>query len=54
MNAALGDPSPSVRVEGVRAYARTRGGPCAPLIAATRDVDAHVALTAIDALAGFV
>jgi len=50
VNAALGDPSPHVRVEAIRAYARRRGAACAPLIAATRDANAHVALTAIDAL----
>jgi len=50
VNAALGDPSPSVRVEAVRAYARKRGASCAPLITASRDANAHVALTAIDAL----
>ena len=49
---ALRDRSPSVRVEAVRAYGRRRGAPCAPLIGATRDANAHVALTAIDALAG--
>jgi cyclophilin family peptidyl-prolyl cis-trans isomerase/HEAT repeat protein len=52
VNAALGDPSFSVRIEAVRAYARRRGAPCRPLITATRDASAHVALTAIDALAG--
>ena len=51
VTAALGDPSQSVRVEGVRAYARRRGASCAPLITATRDANAHVVLTAIDALA---
>jgi cyclophilin family peptidyl-prolyl cis-trans isomerase len=52
VNTALRDRSPSVRVEAVRAYGRRRGAPCAPLIGATRDANAHVALTAIDALAG--
>jgi len=52
VSAGLRDPSPHVRVEAVRAYARRRGGLCTPLIAATRDANAHVALTAIDALAG--
>ena len=52
VNVALRDRSPSVRVEAVRAYGRRRGAPCAPLIGATRDANAHVALTAIDALAG--
>ena len=50
VNAALGDPSFSVRVEAVRAYARRRGASCAPLITASRDANAHVALAAIDAL----
>ena len=49
--AALGDPSAHVRVEAVRAFARRRGAACGPLVRATRDPDAHVALTAIDALA---
>ena len=52
VSTGLRDPSPHVRVEAVRAYARRRGVPCTPLIAATRDTNAHVALTAIDALAG--
>ena len=52
VNVALRDRSPSVRVEAVRAYSRRRGAPCAALIGATRDANAHVALTAIDALAG--
>ena len=52
VSTGLRDPSPHVRVEAVRAYARRRGGLCTPLIAATRDANAHVALTAIDALAG--
>ena len=52
VNVAMRDRSPSVRVEAVRAYARRRGAPCAPLIGATRDPNAHVALMAIDALAG--
>jgi cyclophilin family peptidyl-prolyl cis-trans isomerase len=51
ITAALADRSASVRIEGVRAYARTRGASCAPLITATRDVNALVALTALDALA---
>ena len=51
VNAALGDPSFSVRVEAVRAYARRRGASCAPLLRATRDANAHVALAAIDLLA---
>ena len=51
VNVALRDRSPSVRVEAVRAYGRRRGAPCAPVIGATRDVDANVALMAIDALA---
>jgi len=52
VNVAMRDRSPSVRVEAIRAYARRRGAPCAPLIGATRDPNAHVALMAIDALAG--
>jgi cyclophilin family peptidyl-prolyl cis-trans isomerase/HEAT repeat protein len=52
VNAALGDPSFHVRVEGVRAFVRRRPLACGPLIAATRDSNAHVALTAIDALSG--
>ena len=52
VNVALRDRSPTVRVEAVRAYGRRRGAPCAPLIGATRDANAHVALMAIDALAG--
>ena len=52
VNVALRDRSPSVRVEAIRAYARRRGAACAPLIGATRDPNAHVALAAIDALAG--
>ena len=51
VDAALRDSSPAVRLEAVRAYARRRGSPCAPLIAASSDANAHVALTAIDALA---
>jgi cyclophilin family peptidyl-prolyl cis-trans isomerase/HEAT repeat protein len=51
VSAGLRDPSPHVRVEAVRAYARRRGALCTPLIAATRDANADVALTAIDALA---
>jgi len=51
VNVALRDRSPSVRVEAVRAYGRRRSAPCAPLIGATRDANAHVALAAIDALA---
>jgi len=51
VTASLGDPSQSVRVEGVRASARRQGASCAPLITATRDVNAHVVLAAIDALA---
>ena len=52
VNVGLRDRSPSVRVEAVRAYGRRRGAPCAPLIGATRDANAHVALLAIDVLAG--
>jgi cyclophilin family peptidyl-prolyl cis-trans isomerase/HEAT repeat protein len=50
VNVALGDPSFSVRLEAVRAYARRRGASCAPLITSSRDANAHVALAAIDAL----
>jgi cyclophilin family peptidyl-prolyl cis-trans isomerase/HEAT repeat protein len=50
ITAALRDTSATVRLEGVRAYARRRGASCLPLIAATRDANAHVALAAIDAL----
>jgi cyclophilin family peptidyl-prolyl cis-trans isomerase/HEAT repeat protein len=50
VSTGLRDPSPHVRVEAVRSYARRRSL-CTPLIAATRDANAHVALTAIDALA---
>jgi len=49
VDAALGDPSAHVRVEGVRAYARRVNASCAPLLAATRDSNAHVALAAVDA-----
>ena len=49
---ALADPSPLVRYEGVRAWARheaaTHG--CAPLIDGRSDPDLHVGLAAIDAL----
>ena len=51
ITAGLGDPSFSVRIEGVRAYARMRSPQCGPLVNATRDAHALVALTAIDALA---
>ena len=50
VDAALGDPAATVRVEAVRAYARRRGASCTPLVAATRDANAHVVLTAVDAL----
>ena len=50
VDAALGDPSPHVRVEGVRAFARRRPLVCGPLVVATRDSNAHVALAAIDVL----
>ena len=49
VDAALGDPSAHVRVEGVRAYARRGNATCAPLLAASRDANAHVALAAVDA-----
>src|SRR5205814_6752696 len=49
---AFGDTAPIVRFRSVAFYARrlrpTDG--CAPLATAARDVDAHVALAAIDAL----
>lgn len=51
VTAALRDRAPAVRVEGVRAYARRQRPACAALITASRDANAHVALTAIDALA---
>jgi len=50
IEAALRDPSFHVRVEAVRAHARRANASCAPLVAATRDANPHVALTAIDAL----
>ena len=50
IDAALRDPSFHVRVEAVRAYARRANATCAPLVAATRDANPHVALTAIDLL----
>ena len=50
VDAALRDPSFHVRVEAVRAYARRANASCAPLVAATRDANPHVALTAIDAM----
>ena len=50
VEAALGDPSMHVRVEAVRAFARRRPLACSALVTATRDSNAHVALTAIDAL----
>ena len=50
IDAGLGDPAATVRIEAVRGYARRRGVSCAPLIAATRDANAHVVLTAVDAL----
>ena len=53
VSAALGDRSPLVRFEAVRAY-RTLPPPrrCAPLIALTYDANPHVLLAAIDALGG--
>ncbi len=49
--ASLGDRSPQVRVDGVRAYARHVGAAsCAPLLSATANRDLHVSLAAIDAL----
>ena len=51
VNAALGDPSFNVRVEAVRAHARRRPASCAPLLTATRDANAHVAVAAVDLLA---
>ena len=50
VDAALRDPSFHVRVEAVRAYARRPNASCPPLVAATRDANPHVALTAIDAI----
>jgi HEAT repeat protein len=52
IRSALGDTSPMVRFEAVRAWAR-RGAAdqgCAPLLDALGDASAHVALAAIDAL----
>jgi cyclophilin family peptidyl-prolyl cis-trans isomerase/HEAT repeat protein len=50
---ALEDPSPLVRYEGVRGWGRiARERDCAPVVAAARDADAHVALAAIDLLVG--
>ncbi|HUQ80497.1 MAG TPA: peptidylprolyl isomerase [Gemmatimonadaceae bacterium] len=51
IDAGLGDPAATVRIEAVRGYARRRGATCGPLITATRDANAHVVLTAVDALA---
>ncbi|MEO6446910.1 MAG: peptidylprolyl isomerase, partial [Gemmatimonadaceae bacterium] len=49
----LRDPSSMVRVEAVRAYAGLPGPrPCLPLLAAARDANPHVMLSAIDALGG--
>lgn len=48
---ALTDPSFNVRVEAVRAYARThQASDCAPLIATTDDANPLVAMAAVDAL----
>jgi cyclophilin family peptidyl-prolyl cis-trans isomerase/HEAT repeat protein len=51
---ALEDPVDRVRVEGVRSAARLRraGEGCALLLAAARDASDHVALVALEALAG--
>ncbi|HEX6051809.1 MAG TPA: HEAT repeat domain-containing protein, partial [Gemmatimonadaceae bacterium] len=50
VDAALRDSSFHVRVEAVRAYARRPNASCAPLVAATRDANPHVALTAVDVM----
>ena len=48
---ALADPAFQVRYEAVRAYSRLlQPQDCAPVLAAIDDVNAHVALAAIDAL----
>lgn len=48
---ALADSSFHVRYEAVRVYGRLlEGRPCTPLVAATRDTNAHVAMGAIDAM----
>ena len=47
----LSDPSPMVRVEALRAM-RARGDSCAAATGAVRDPDPHVALVALDQLAG--
>ncbi len=47
----LADPTPMVRIEAVRAWARQRGAlDCAPLLAATADAELPVALEAIAAI----
>lgn len=53
INRALTDPDGRVRLEAARLYGRNLlpAGACAPLIAAARDANAHVAIAAIDALA---
>ena len=52
--AALEDPVDQVRVEAVRSFARLRrsGDVCGPLLHAARDSSTHVALVALEALAG--
>ena len=52
--AALADPVEQIRVEAVRSFARLRraGDGCGPLLEAARDSSMHVALVALDALAG--
>ena len=54
LSAALADPSDQVRVEAVRSFARLRraGDGCGALLHAARDSSMHVALVALDALAG--
>lgn len=50
---ALKDPSFHVRAEAVRVYSRTlQPTDCVPIIGATDDLNPHVALAAVDALAG--
>lgn len=49
----LADPEPRVRYEAVRGWSRhLQARQCAPILKAVQDASAHVALAAIDALAG--
>jgi len=54
LSTALADPVDQVRVEAVRSFARLRraGDGCGALLHAARDSSMHVALAALDALAG--